>query len=121
MRIESLTARDRFRLACTLSLAYGTSADQIRRILKGIEEVLRGQDALFKGDLVVCLRDLGPSSLNVEVVAWFSVSLEEFRRIRQDVLLEFLEVVNREGTSLALPTQTFYVASESLKPKDASG
>jgi MscS family membrane protein len=121
MRIESLTARDRFRLACTLSLAYGTSADQIRRILKGIEEVLRGQDALFKGDLVVCLRDLGPSSLNVEVVAWFSVSLEGFRRIRQDVLLEFLEVVNREGTSLALPTQTFYVASESLKPKDASG
>lgn len=117
LRIESLTARDRLRLACVLPLVFGTKADQVRRILRGIEAALRAQPKLSTQDLVVCLKEVGPSSLNIEVNALFEANLDEFRRIREEVLLLFLEVVEREGSALALPSQTLYVSTGERKDK----
>ena len=58
------------------------------------------------------LRGLGASSLDIEVACWFATEdYAEFQAIRQEVLLGFLGVVERAGTSLAFPTQTVHVAS----------
>jgi MscS family membrane protein len=115
-RIESLTARDRFRLASVLPLATSTSADALRAILKGFDEILRAQGSIYLPDLSVCLRDIGPYSLNVEVNAVFSTSFEEFRIVRQDVLLAFLDVVKREGSALAIP-QTIQITRAEREPE----
>jgi MscS family membrane protein len=58
----------------------------------------------------VRFRELAASSLDIEVMAWFTTSdWSEFQGIRQDVLLAFMEVVERAGTSFAFPTRTVHV------------
>ena len=110
MRAETFAVRDRIRLVANLGLAYGTTAEQMRAVLGGVEAALRRQPKLWPETLSVRLTELKDSSLNVEVMAWFATSdWNEFTAIRQDVLLEFMAVVERAGTSFAFPTRTVHV------------
>jgi MscS family membrane protein len=111
LRIESLTARDRMRLACTLGLAYGTTSAQIRQVLESCERILRAQPKIWPHDLFVRFKELGGSSLDVEVLAWFETTWEEFTLIRQEVLLQFLEAVEGAGATLATSTPTINVVA----------
>jgi len=119
-RTETYGARDRIRLNCTLSLVFGTTAEQMRRVLEGVEAVLRGHPKIYPDNLVVRFAEIGASSLDVQVMAWFmTTDWNEFLAIRQEVLLGFLEVVERAGTSLAFPTQTIHLARENGGPARA--
>jgi MscS family membrane protein len=111
-QIESYTARDRIRLACTLGLVYGTTAAQLRDVLAGIEDVLRAHPRIWPDTVVVRFQRFGESSLDIEVMAWFETTdWGEFQGIRQDVLLAFMQVIETAGTSLAFPTRTIHVAA----------
>lgn len=112
-RTESFGARDRIRLSCTLGLVFGTTAEQMRRVLEGVEAVLRGHPKIWPDSVVVRFAAIGASSLDVQVMAWFlTTDWNEFQAIRQEMLLGFLEVVERAGTSFAFPTQTIHLAQE---------
>ena len=111
-RIESFTARDRMRLATVIGLVYGTTEAQVREVLDGFRRVLQEQPKLWPEGVTVLLRGLGSSSLDIEVAASFQTEdYGEFQAIRQEVLLGFLQVVERAGTSLAFPTQTLHVVT----------
>lgn len=113
MRLESLTARDRLRFATIIGLVYDTSAGQMREVLEGFERVLRAQPKLWTESLTVRFREFAASSLNIEVVAWFQTTdWAEFIAIRQELLLQFMEVVERAGTSFAFPTQTVHLVRD---------
>jgi MscS family membrane protein len=118
MRIESFAPRDRIRLACGLGLVYSTTAAQLRQILAGLERVLREQPKIFPDDIRVCFKELGASSLNIEIMAWFKTgNRAEFEAIQQDVLFAFMAVVEGCGSSFAFPTQTVHLEAE---PKSGS-
>jgi MscS family membrane protein len=111
MRLESFTARDRLRLATVIGLVYETSAAQMREVLAGFEQVLRAQPRIWPDAMVVRFREFAASSLDIEVMAWFQTSdWSEFQLIRQEVLMQFMEVVARAGTSIAFPTRTVHIA-----------
>jgi MscS family membrane protein len=111
-RVESYSARDRIRLACTLGLVYGTTAAQMRQLLSGIERALREHPKIWPDNVIVRFAELGGSSLNIELMAWFkTVNVDEFRAIREDVLLRCMEIVEQAGSSFAFPTQTVHVVS----------
>lgn len=113
MRIESFAARDRLRLACDVGVVYGTTAAQMRTILEGLEAVLRAHPKIWPETVVVRFKELGASSLNIEVMAWFQTQdWGEFQLIRQDILLQFMEVVERAGSSFAFPTRTVHLVNE---------
>ncbi len=113
MRLESYTVRDRLRLACTIGLVYETSAAQMRQVLEGVEAVLRKHPLIWPDAVVVRFKEFGASSLDIEVMAWFRTAVwPEFQLIRQEVLLQFMEVVERAGTSFAFPTRTLHVVNE---------
>jgi MscS family membrane protein len=112
-RIESYTARDRMRLAMSVGLVYGTTEAQVREVLDGFTKVLRGHPKIFPEGLTVVLRGLAPSALDIEVSAGFQTEdYGEFQGIRQEVLLQFLGVVEKAGTHLAFPTQTVHVLGD---------
>src|SRR5262249_15519790 len=93
MRLESFAARDRLRLACTLGLVRTTSAKQMREVLAGLARVLREHPKIFPEGITVQFKQIAMSSLDVDVMAWFSTTdANEFQTIRQEVLLEFMEV-----------------------------
>ena len=111
-RIESFAVRDRIRLACVIGLVYDTTAAQLRAVLDGFERVLRGHARIWPDSITVRFMQFGASSLDVQVMAWFRTSdYDEFQLIRQEVLLQFMEVVEAAGSSFAFPTQTLHVAS----------
>jgi MscS family membrane protein len=112
MRLESFTARDRIRLSCVLGVVYETSGEQMKRILEGFERVLRQHSKIWPDAVVVRFREFGASSLDIEVMAWFETSdYGEFQQYRQEVLLEFMQVVEDAGSAFAFPTQTVHVAA----------
>ena len=116
MRLESFAVRDRLRLASVIGLIYETTVAQMREVLSGFEQVLRAHPKIWPDNVVVRFREFAGSSLDIEVMAWFQTSdWGEFQLIRQDVLLQFMEVVERVGTSFAFPTQTIHLDAGSLK------
>jgi MscS family membrane protein len=117
MRLESFAARDRMRLWCTVHLVYGTTAHQMREVLAGLERVLREHPKIWPDALTVRFTDLGESSLRIEVMAWFQTDWDEFQLIRQEMLIQFLAVVEKAGTSFAFPTRTLHLVPTDAGPK----
>lgn len=112
MRIESYAERDRMRLACIVGLVYGTTAEQMRTVLAGLERTLRAHPRLWQEALTVRFQKFGESSLDIEVMAWFQTQdWAEFQGMRQDILIEFMDVVEKAGTSFAFPTRTVHLAN----------
>jgi MscS family membrane protein len=119
-RLESLAERDRMRFAATVGLAYGTTRAQMPAVLEGFERVLRAHPRIWPDGIVVAFNQLGVNSLDIEVAAWFNVPADEFNRCRQDVLLEFMRVVEEAGTAFALPTRTVRLVEASEAPASRS-
>jgi MscS family membrane protein len=112
-KIETFAARDRIRLACTLGLEYGTTVDQMRAVLAGIEQALRAHPKIWPDTVTVAFKAFGESSLDVEVMAWFQTAdWNEFVAIRQEMFLAFMRVVQEAGTGFAFPTRTVRVVQE---------
>jgi MscS family membrane protein len=112
MRLETFAARDRLRLACTVGLVYETTESQMRTVLAGLERVLSEHPKIWPDAVTVRFKELAASSLDIEIMAWFTTSdWAEFQAIRQDVLLSFMKVVESAGTSFAFPTRTVHLAS----------
>jgi MscS family membrane protein len=113
MRIESFAVRDRCRLACTLGLVHGTTANQVRLVVAGLEQVLRTHPQIFADKIIVRFKELTANSLDIEVAAWFlTTDYAEFQLLRQETLLAFMEVVEKAGTSFAFPTRTVHLAGK---------
>jgi MscS family membrane protein len=123
-KIENFAARDRFRLFATLTLVYGTTSAQMRAVLAGLERELRDHPRLFPDGATVRFTNLGASSLDVEVSAWFVTSdWNEFTALRQDLLLRFMAVIEEAGTAFAFPTQTVVLeggAPAEARPRDGA-
>ena len=106
MRIESLTARDRLRFACTLGLAYGTTAEQVRRVREAVEKILRAESKLRADGQTTRVLQIGASSIDIEVSAYVNtLDGNEFGMVRERLLLSFMDAVEQAGTSLAVPTR----------------
>ncbi|CAN5898753.1 mechanosensitive ion channel family protein [soil metagenome] len=111
MRLESYSARDRMRLAMVVGLVYETTGDQMRSVLAGLEHALRVHPKIWPDAVVVRFSEFAASSLNIEIMAWFQThEWSEFQKIRQEILLTFMDVVESAGTSFAFPTTTVHFA-----------
>jgi len=109
-RVENYTARDRIRLATTIGLEYGTSEAQLRAVLEQVEAALRAHPRIWPDAVVVRFVGFGASSLDIDIMAWFQTrDWNEFQGFRQQMLLEMMSIVERNGTSFAFPTRTLHV------------
>ncbi len=120
MRIENYTARERMRLACTVGLVYSTKPAQARQILQEIESLLRAHPKIWPDAVSVRFQEFGVSSLNIGVMAWFETpDWGEFQAIREEILLQILEIVEHAGSSFAFPTQTVHLISDAPPTQSA--
>jgi MscS family membrane protein len=120
MRIETFAARDRCRFAITLGLVYATSAAQMRKVLDGVDRLLRDHPKVWPSDIVVRFLAIGTSSLDIEIGAWFDTTdYNVFRDCRQATLLGIMDIVEKSGTSLAFPTRTVHVVGPARDPRSS--
>ena len=116
-RLETFATRDRMRLACTVGVEYGTSAEQMRQVLSGMEQALRAHPKIWPDAVVVRFAELAASSLDIEIMAWFQTpDWSEFQLIRQEILLQFMQVVEDAGAGFAFPTRTVHLVGGASAP-----
>lgn len=107
---ENFGERERIRLAATIGVEYGTSAATIRRIRDEIEALLRAHPRTWPERVQVRFFQFGASSLDIEVLCWIETTVfDEFRAIREELLLGIMQVVEGNGASFAFPTQTVHL------------
>jgi len=113
MPVVNFTRRDRMLIHCVIGVRYQTSPDQLRYLLLRIQELLRNHPRIHPDPARVLLVGFGSSSLDLELFAYVTTSdWGEFLRIRQEVLLHIMDLVEESGTGFAFPSQTLYFARD---------
>lgn len=108
-RIETFGARDRIFFRIDLGITYDTPPETLAVIRDDIEAHLRRQPKIWTDTLQVHVIGFGESAITMRVSAWFqTVDFTEFLEIRHEILLEFMRIVSRHGSSFAFPTRTVH-------------
>jgi len=116
-QIENRSRRDKYWLNPTLGLVYETTAEQMRAVLETARARLAADPRVEKATMHVRFLRINSSSLDVEVFAYLLLpDYEAFLAVQEELLIMLLEVVEKAGTRLALPSQMTYVAGESTHP-----
>jgi MscS family membrane protein len=116
-QIENRSRRDKFWLNPTLGLVYETTADQMRAVLQTARARLAADPRVEKETMRVRFVQINSSSLDVEVSAYLLVpDYVTFLAAQEELLIMLIEVVEKAGTRLALPSQMTYVAGDSPHP-----
>ncbi len=118
--IETLSARDKFWFHHFVGLRYGTTADQMRSVIDGVEQLLVTHANVEPGSVRVRFLRLGSFSLDIEVFAYvFASEWEPFLGTQQELLLRIMEIVDASGTAIAFPSQTLHIADGQSAPHEA--
>jgi MscS family membrane protein len=109
--LENISLRDKFWFHHALRLRYETSASTMRCTLDGIKTYLEQNPRVERKSARVRFISFGPSSLDVEIFAYiFADDWPQFLETQQQLLLAIMDNVQRAGASIAIPSQTLYLA-----------
>ena len=113
MKLETLSARDRFWFHPVIGLRYGTTPVQLRAIVNGVRDLLVKHAKVESDSARVRFVKFGASSLDVEIFAYvFARDWNHFLEIQEELLLSIMDLVGEAGAEIALPAQTLYLASD---------
>ncbi len=111
-KIESFAERDRLRVFMKLGLVHETSLASLRAILDDIRGALSSHPQIDDDEVDVRFVGFGASALDLEIQGWFHGNeWDAFKAVREELLMKIIEIVERHGSSIALPSQRLHVAS----------
>lgn len=114
INVENLSRRDKMLFKTGLGFHLDTSQEHLRAVLSDIRQILRGHSKIERDSVRVRLMELGSSSLNVELLCYVMTrDFDEFAAVREELLLQIMNLVEGSETSLASPSQTLYLSQES--------
>jgi MscS family membrane protein len=121
MRIETFAARDRVRMSFTFGLTYNTTESQLRAVITEFDELLAQSPKIWPDGRSVRFKELGESALLIEAGCMFNTAdFDEFTKLRQDVLLGLMKIVEQNDATFAMPTRTVMLDSKSMRAGEAS-
>jgi MscS family membrane protein len=113
LKLVNYSRRDRILFKAPLSLRYETTGDQMRVVLVGLRDMLKGHPRLVPESVRARFVGYGAWSLDVEIHALAETSDHaDFLAIQEDVLLRIMDVVDEAGCGFAFPSQTHYQAAD---------
>jgi len=106
-QIENFAPRDSFLFNPLIRLEYGIGSAQLLEAIEMIEGILIAHDRIAQPGARARLKDLGISSIDVEVFSYIKAAdFDESLVIRQDLLLTIFAKLEQLGVAIAYPTQT---------------
>jgi MscS family membrane protein len=113
INVENLSRRDKILFKTTIGVHPDTKADQMRYVLSEIRRVLESHPKIETSTLRVRLIEIA-AALNVEIFSYvLTRDFNEFAAVREELLLQIMDLVEEAGTSVALPSQTLYIRRDS--------
>jgi len=103
--LENLSLRNSRKVGFIIGLTYETKPASLKTIISEIQQLIN-QHAATNQDGNVSFKSFGDSGLNVEV-NYFVTELNflDFLNIRQEINLEIMDIVLRNNSDFAYPTQ----------------
>jgi MscS family membrane protein len=113
MRLETLSVRDRFLFHPVVGLHCDTTAIQLRSFSASVRTLLGGHDNVDLSSVRVRFVRFGASSLDVEIFAYvFASDWNNFLEIQEELLYGIMDMIQKVGAAIALPSQTLYLATD---------
>jgi MscS family membrane protein len=107
--IENFATRHKMLALTTLRLRYGTDVAQLRRILENIRGLLARHARIEQPTAYVRLVNFAADAIELELFAYVQTADgEEFRALREELLLDIASIVEAAGSALA-PTRFMQV------------
>lgn len=98
------------RFDCTLSLSLDTTSDKIKTIVKKIRVVLENNPEVNKDSVQVNFAQITNYSNDIKIFLYVKrTDYRGFLELKQEILCDLLELLERENIDLTYPTQTLYV------------
>ncbi|RUM58321.1 MAG: mechanosensitive ion channel family protein [Persephonella sp.] len=109
--IENFSRRQNRRIKMYIGLTYDTPVKIISKIVEEIRYMLIRHPRIDKNrTLLVYFDEFGESSLNIFVYTFTDTAdWEEYLAIKQDVMLKIMEIVEKNGSSFAFPSESIYI------------
>jgi MscS family membrane protein len=105
--IENFSTRGKMPIQSTLRLQYGTTSEQLRKVIRSVQDVLDRHAQLEPGSARIRLVNLGAQALELELFAYvLTIDGQQFMTLREDILLQVTEIVESSGTAFARPDQS---------------
>ena len=121
VRIENFAKRDRLRLHSILQVGYDTTPDQMRWLLAELRKLLHAHPKTLDDPCRVRFMNFGAHSLDLEVFVYIDTKdFNEFLKIKEDIFLRIIDVVEASGAYFAYPSQTLYMARDSGRDLEKS-
>jgi MscS family membrane protein len=112
--LENISGRDKFWFRHVIGVRYETTAEQMRLIIDSTTNLLAKHARVETGSERVRFIAFGPSSLQVEMIAYiFAHDWGHFLELQGELLLKIMEIVESSGAQIAFPSQTMYLETVS--------
>ncbi|MBK3331613.1 mechanosensitive ion channel family protein [Persephonella atlantica] len=109
--IENFSRRDIRRIMMTIGLVYSTPPDTVRKIVKEIKQMLQEHPGIAKDQTMLVFFDkFSDSSLDIFIYAFTNTAnWIEYMAIKEEINLKIMDIVEKNGSSFAFPSQSIYV------------
>jgi MscS family membrane protein len=115
IRLETLSARDKFWFHPTIGLRCETTTSQLRSVLEGVRNLLEEHPRVDSRSARVRFIRFATSSLDMEVFSYVHASdWNNFLEIQESLLLSIRDIVQQAGARIAFPSQIVYLNSNTL-------
>ncbi len=110
------------RVKMTVGVTYESSADQMEKAVEGIRKLLREHKEVHQDFFLVNFTDFGASSLDIFVYYFTTTTVwAEYLRVRQEVNIAIMKLIESLGMEVAFPTRTIYHKHEAQAPPTPAG
>ena len=111
--IENYALREKVWFHPKIKLPYETGKDTIRKIAAGIEEMLKNHPEVHDEPIQVYFTEIGDYSHNIDVFSYVATGdYGKYKKIAHELNTAIMEIVEKAGARLALPSRKMYVEGE---------
>ncbi len=112
--ISNLSRMGKRRVSFYLGLNKASSVDQIESLVKRIRSLITDHPDIHQDNITVAFENFKESSLDI-LITYFTKTTDwsEHLKIKEEINMRIMQVLNDEDVSLALPRRPLLLASES--------
>ena len=101
------------RIKMVVGVTYESTAEQLQKAVDGIRVILKDHEGVYQDFYLVYFTDFGQSSLDIFVYYFTkTTNWAEYLRVRQDINLRIMGLLESLDMEVAFPSRTVYLRSE---------
>lgn len=113
MNVENISRRDKTLFQERIGLRRETSPGQLRSLLGEMRALLEQDSRVDKEQTRVRFIGFGESSLDIQIRCFIlTTTTDEFFAVRENLLLQIMDIISKTGAGLAFPTRTLFFAQK---------